>query len=243
VPIPGSPNASLPPNGPLYAHRERLMSRVHSRGTLGEELGRFYNVTERSFVLVANCSAAQAAAGRGAAGGAWAAGVAAALGAGSSSAWGAAQDAALAAAAAANGSVTEVYLPRSIPAAAANASVLSGAAVALGVLQWPDGSRSAFFAPTAPGVYTLGVPPSQPSGMEELGSGSSSSSSRTVLVLGQGGGAVQDMAEQTGRLMAALPQLGDMERAREAAEGMGSSIVQQRAELIRQAALVAGFEL
>ena len=249
VPIPGAPNASLPPNGPLYPHRERLMSRVHSRGTVGEELARFYNVTERSYVLVANASGAQAAAaGAAAGGGAWARAVTGALRAGragGAQAWGAAQDAALAAAARANGSVTEVYLPRSI---AANCSVVGGGAAALGVLAWPDGSRSAYFAPTGAGVYTLGVPPAAAGEGVGVGWGGGGGGGAPELVAGAGGQAVareqrQVLLQRREALLRALPGVGDQQRAAEAAQGAGAAIVQQRSELVRRAALAAGYEL
>ena len=77
----GNPSAPIPPNAYLYPHRERMLSRVHSRGTLGECLGYFYNVSDRSFVLRANASAAGAGdAARARAG--WARAVALALGGG-----------------------------------------------------------------------------------------------------------------------------------------------------------------
>ena len=253
APIPGAPNASLPPNGPLYPHRERLMSRVHSRGTLGEELGHFYNVTERSFVLVANASAAQAEKGAGAAGGGggssggWARGVAAALRAAAGAPWGPAQDAALAAAARANGSVTEVYLPRSI---AANCSVVAGAAAALGVLAWPDGSRSAYFAPTAAGEYTLGVAPAGGGGGEGGGGGDGSGGGAgggvpvlQAAAAAAAGAELRVLAARREALLRALPQLADLQRAAEAAEGAGAAIVRQRSELVRRAARAAGYEL
>jgi hypothetical protein len=155
--------------------------------------------------------------------------------------WGAAQDAALAAAARANGSVTEVYLPRSI---AANCSVVSGGAVALGVLAWPDGSRSAYFAPTGAGVYTLGVPPAAGAGAVGAGRGGGA----PALVAGAGGQAVgqaqrQALLQRREALLRALPGLSDQQRAAEAAQGAGAGIVRQRSELVRRAALAAGYEL
>ena len=57
------------------------------------------------------------------------------------------------------GSVTEIYLPRSIPYK--NASAGENAQL-LGVTAWPDGSRSAFFRPLSPGVYSISVAPDAP---------------------------------------------------------------------------------
>ncbi len=249
MPVPGAPNASLPPNGPLYPRRERMMSRVHSRGTLGESLGFFYNTTDRSFALRVNVSAEQAAGG------------CAGAGAGSSAAWGAAIQRALsgaqwegplALAATANGSVGELYLPRSITPAQANASVVSGPAAILGSLQWADGSRSVYYCVTGPGVAVLGVPPSSSSSSSSASSwgeaGGWGGDLRPRLLLGQAAAAGSaEGREALGRaheaLLRALPGGGAAEAARAASEGMGARIVEQRSELVREAARQAGFAL
>ncbi len=160
------------------------MSRVHSRGVWGEALGYGYNITDRSYVLRANVSSTQAAVsaglvkgGGGGGGGGGGVGAAAVLAALSPLTPASDFTPLYTALSGVNlgGGVTEVYLPRSLPPSAANASVVGGGAgpgvVYLGQCFWPDGSRSAYFAPTSPGVYILGVPPS------------SSSSSSPMLLL------------------------------------------------------------
>ena len=152
-------NESVAPNGPLFPQRERMMSRIHSRGTLGETLVAVYNVTTRGYALSANVTAA-----------AWQTlsmrARAFDVSMGDSSPWSRGAWPAMhaysdarrfsRASLTANGTVTEIYIPRSIavaPAAVSNVQLL-------GTVAWPDGSRSSFFRPLGPGVYSLALPPS-----------------------------------------------------------------------------------
>jgi len=53
----------------------------------------------------------------------------------------------------ANGSNAEIYLPRietKDPIALSNCKLM-------GIVTWPDNSRTAYFQPTGPGVYSIGV--------------------------------------------------------------------------------------
>ncbi len=210
----GAPGTPIPPNGPLFPQRERMLSRVHSRGAAGEVLFSVYNVTERSFILRANVSAAPPA---GAAAAARAAVAAASANPG-------APGARRAILAAANGSLTELYLPRSISAAEANASVAGGPVELLGEVAWPDGSRSAFFAPTGAGVHTLGVPPS-------------------------GGGPPEGPQQQPAlaalaqRAAADAPRGEQLEASREAAEGDGRRLLEGLLGAVADAAAGAGYAL
>lgn len=163
-PAVGPYGEEVPPNQLLYPQRERLMSRVHTRGALGEVLHFFYNVTTEGYVLSANVSASL-----------WASisrqSVEECDGTLTAPLWWAActqedsvstvvhvtpdaYDPAMPRQLAANGTVTEIYLPRSI---SSNASASN--AVLLTTVFWPDGSRSAYFRPKGPGVYSIVVPP------------------------------------------------------------------------------------
>lgn len=208
----GAPGTAIAPNGELFPQRERMLSRVHNRGAVGEVLLALYNVSERSYVLTANVTLAPPA---GAVAAARAAVAAAA----------ARPDAPGARAAilrAANGSATEVYLPRSIGPAAANATPVSGAVELLGVVPWPDGSRSAFFAPTAAGAYTVGVPPSA------------------------GGPPVAEpppLRDLAARAAADAPRREHLAAAREAAEGDGRRLLDGLLAAVADAAAGAGYPL
>lgn len=150
-------NGTAPPNGPIYASREQMMSRIHSRGAPGEVLTSLFNVTTRSFVLAANVT---------------------------NETWSRIQtfssmknineeednqlvtdspfsliiakdefDSSLPLRLSANGSNAEIYLPRietKDPIALSNCKLM-------GIVTWPDNSRTAYFQPTGPGVYSIGV--------------------------------------------------------------------------------------
>jgi len=136
-----------------------MMSRVHARGVSGEVLGFFYNVSLRSYRLFANVSLSQAMASRAVVwGGMWATRVKAALQALGSPA---SDLTPLYNALSGHGAVSDIYIPRSLSPASANATCLAGpGCVYLGQCFWPDGSRSAFFANTQVGVYAIQVLPS-----------------------------------------------------------------------------------
>jgi hypothetical protein len=144
-------NGTGPPNGPIYASRELMMSRIHSRGAPGEVLISLFNVTTRSFVLTANVT---------------------------TDTWSKLKgkdtkdinsmkpfslflskdtfDASLPMRLSANGTNAEIYLPKiemMDPIAVTNCELV-------GTVTWPDNSRTAYFKPLGPGVYTIGVPPS-----------------------------------------------------------------------------------
>jgi hypothetical protein len=217
-----------------------MLSRVHSRGAVGEVLVAFYNVTERSFVLTANVTAwPPMPAGAGVVEAARAAVVVAA----------AQPDAPGARAAilrAANGSVTEVYLPRSIPPASANATPVGSSAVELlGVVPWPDGSRSAFFAPTAAGVYTVGVPPSA-GGLpivvagEDVAVAAPPTKPRGSPPLTNG---LRALAERAERAAADTPTREQLVAARAAAVGDGHRLLDGLLEAVADAAAAAGYPL
>ncbi len=150
-------NGSVAPNGALWPARERLMSRIHSRGSPGEVLTSLYNVTTRTFVFAANLTHAS-----------WLKlvhdrEIAAAQ---PTAAWSVKENfpvhryitalnytPALLPSYTANGTVLEIYLPRSIsatPVALLNCKLL-------GITHWPDASRSAFFSPSGVGVFSMGV--------------------------------------------------------------------------------------
>lgn len=185
-PVVGNGTA-LPPNGPLWPARERLMSRTHSRGAPGEVIVALYNVTTRSYALAVNLTdqgwkdneeRAQSAAAL------------------PNSAWawvgkrgdtdnstrrprldrlvtGATYTPSLPTSLSANGSLVEIYIPRSIAAI----PVALENCVLVGITSWPDKSRTAFFKPSGPGMYTLGVP-----GEGGGGSGSDSDSTSADLL-------------------------------------------------------------
>ena len=154
-------NGTAPPNGPVYASREQMMSRIHSRGAPGEVLTSLFNVTTRSFVLAANVT---------------------------NETWSRIQNSdaimsestdennhflnssssspfsfivtkeefntSLPLRLSANGSNAEIYLPRietRDPIALSNCALI-------GIVTWPDNSRTAYFKPNSPGVYSIGVP-------------------------------------------------------------------------------------
>jgi hypothetical protein len=195
-----------------------MLSRVHSRGALGEVLFAFYNVTERSFVLSANLTAPPPA---GAAAAARAAVVAAAA---------RPRDPGARAAVlrAANGSVTEVYIPRSIPSSVANATAVGGPVALLGEVPWPDGSRSAFFSPTGVGVYTVGVPPSAGGPPQEGAAG--------VAPVAR----LRAIAERTA---ARTPTPEQLRAAQRAAEGDGRRVLEGLLGAVADAAASAGYTL
>ena len=187
--LPATPDA-IPQNGPLFASRRALLGRVHNRGALGEVLGFFYNQSSQAYSFAANASEGHlavvgaqrereaAACARGGGGGGGGGARARYLLLPGDGGWAlcrggggpplpadiavAAADflATLPRALAANGTVTELFVP---PNVAANATAVANAEL-VGMVAWPDGSRSAFFRPLAPGVYSLAVPPAEAHG-------------------------------------------------------------------------------
>lgn len=140
----------IPPNGDLDPERAWLLSRTGVRGAVGELTAYAFNRTTRSFVATFNVSAA-----------AWEA-LAAARGDGRANDGGAPRHLTVSAAGyspdlpttlAANGTVTEVYVPPSIPFPV----TVTGAAAVNATVTWPDGSRSVYVTPTGPGVYGVAV--------------------------------------------------------------------------------------
>jgi hypothetical protein len=144
----------IPPNGPLDPERAWLLSRTGVRGAAGELTAYAFNRTTRSYVAAFNVTpaawdalvAARGGGGGGAEGGASGAPRHLAVAA-------AGYDPALHAALAANGSVTEVYVPPSVPFPV----TVTGSAVINATVTWPDGSRSVYVSPTGPGVYGVAV--------------------------------------------------------------------------------------
>jgi hypothetical protein len=156
VPAPGPDTGPIPPNGALQPERQQLMGRVHPRGVVGGLLFYGFNTTTQAFTMGVNVTAATLERVRAvraspeyAASSPWArmpVGAPLAVSA-------AAYEPTLPAALASNGTVTEVFLPLNVPG---NVSV-TGAAVLQSVMTWPDGSRSAYVAPTGVGVYYVFV--------------------------------------------------------------------------------------
>lgn len=215
-------NASVAPNGPLFPQRERMMSRIHSRGTLGETLVALYNVSTRGYVLSANVTAA-----------AWwgltmrARTFDAALGDASPWARGPWSDVRAhtdarpfsRASLTANGSVTEIYIPRSLssvtPVAVSNVQLL-------GTVAWPDGSRSSFFRPLAPGVYSLGVPPSDSApDFDIAASVAAAYEARPTALTVSGGAAVGAVAAADAYSRYASSLVANISLARVALQGSG----------------------
>lgn len=142
----------IPPNGPLDPERAWLLERTHIRGALGELVAYAFNRTTRSFYAYANATAGtfEAAAARRAQAGA--SSVAEALPR-SIVVTAESYDPQLAARLTANGSVTEVYVPASIPFPVTTV----GPVTIDSMVTWPDGSRSAYLSLTGPGIYGVFV--------------------------------------------------------------------------------------
>lgn len=202
--VPGAAiGAPIPPNGELYPQRERMMSRIHSRGTLGETLLAVYNISTRAYVLRANVTGA---------------------------AWGTMQARlALSGGSGADGTTTDIYLPRSITAADANATGVDGVDI-VDSTTWPDGSRTTRFRPRGPGVYTIGVPPS---------AGGSPP-------LGGAGGVIAALRKAADALEASSPTRAAQQAAAALARDEdvgGGAIVRHRAQWLERAANAAGYPL
>lgn len=157
-PAPGASEGPIAPNGNLRPERERLLSRVHMRGTVGPAKAYFFNTTDQTFYLHVGEATAQDAEllhpqyslpdllalhdGVHIQVEAYTPAVVLSV----SSSTPAHIISAVETAINANGSLTQVYIPRGV---SWNVTV-TGAAVLSSVVLWPDGSRSALVLPSLP---------------------------------------------------------------------------------------------
>lgn len=186
-PTGGNDTGPIAPNGALDPEREWSLSRTHIRGAVGELLSYAFNRTTRAFFAFANVTAAtwESLIDRGASG---PCGGAATI---YKSVPAEAYAPALHEAHALNGTVTEVFIPRTIPLPVS----VVGPAIISSVVTWPDGSRSAYVQPTGPGLYGVLV----------------TNASDTVTV--ESGAAASECASDSdaaGRLMAQLVSRRDV---------------------------------
>lgn len=230
-PADGSPTGPVPQNGPLDPERARLLSRTHVRGALGELLAYAYNHTTRSFYAYFNSSSGAT---------------------GSSTAVAAPRMVSVSAAEytplfqqqlSGNGSYTEVYIPPAIPF---TLSLLGPASLAQ-MVTWPDGSRTAYIQPTAPGVY--GVLVYNSTGSESSSGDISGSNS------GSSGGVGRGLARLLQRAGTPLPTTPTDLRTSEFATAAYLAFTQEQrerrgaaadaaaavAEAVRQAAATRGY--
>ena len=148
------------PNGKLRPLMEQLLSRPHPRGLVGVRTVSSYNTTTRAFSLTATYS--------GNASGLVAAYAAAELRSPQLVKVSALDDArAVTATLSVNQSLTELYIPRGVE----GIINVTGAAALSSVASWPDGSRTAFVAPSGLGTYTITISPTSANvGSRDLGS-------------------------------------------------------------------------
>jgi hypothetical protein len=206
----GNQTGPIPPNGALDAEREWLLSRTQVRGAVGEMIATGFNRTTRSFFAFLNLTASG-----------WE-GLAPSSSPPSSSSTGAAAfrtvsaaeySPSLPTALSANGTLTEVYIPPSVPFSIA----VTGTAALQSVVTWPDGSRTAYVAPSGPGLYAVLV-------FNSTG-GTTSLSPPEILVAAAAAG---EEADPTPRLLDLLT--ADQRSRREAAQEQTANLREALAE-------------
>jgi hypothetical protein len=105
---------------------------------------------------------------------------------------------------AANGSVTEVYIPPGLSASLFPVQVI-GSAQLTDLVTWPDGSRSAYVAPTGSGVYGVLVTNSSSSALSMVGEDASAEEVLAALTAGRRQ-SVQIAKEQAARVPTSLQE-------------------------------------
>lgn len=206
----GNQTGPIPPNGALDPERAWLLSRTQVRGAVGELIATGWNRTTRSFFAFLNLTASG-----------WE-GLGPLSSPSSSSSSSAAAAAFRTVSAAeyspslpttlsANGTLTEVYIPPSVPFSIA----VTGTATLQSVVTWPDGSRTAYVAPSGPGLYAVLV--------------FNSTGSTPPLLLAAAGEADDGrLADPTSRLLDLLT--ADQRSKREAAQEQAATLREALAE-------------
>ena len=158
------PTGVIPQTGPVIPERAWLLSQTAVRGAVGEMIGHGWNRTSRSFWAFMNVSSAAFGRlqshttphidGRPPSG----ATVERRLGGSSGdgdfiTVTAASYDPSMPLRFSANGTLTELYIPASVPFAVS----VMGSAVVNSSVTWPDGSRSVYIQPVGAGLYGLMV--------------------------------------------------------------------------------------